>query len=481
MSTIPVEDDLERGKDAPPLYLQLKSVIKKVISDGTLEPGDQIPTEHQLCEEFDISRTPVRQALQELVNEGVLSRQQGSGTFVSHGPFEEVSLSALITEKQWEAPLSKAVKKYNEKNSPTLNMNTEILGRPHFRERFLTSIGKGEAPDLALIDSAWVTEFAAYRFIEPLDELEGDWLEGIKGQLLQPFLTRNQYNGKLFALQPEANVSLLWYRKDVFDRLELKPPDSWPELIDTSKKLKREGWEYPLAFAGGTAAGETTTYQLLPLIWSTGGDIFQDHDVGLQDGGIKAVRFLKELVLDHRVVPPNVHEFSWDEPARLFADGEVAMSFGGSYEKKSLLQKAGWSEEEFKEKVGWTPLPGPKRGEEAATTGGMTYVVPRQAEHPRLSMEILNEVVKQDSIIKFCQKNDRIPTTSGAIDSLDPSGSSFSQQITNLLSHAHTPPGLVQYANISEQLQLMLERVLTRQMSPEKSVQKASEVIEALR
>jgi len=482
MGNFSADKELNKGKDASPLYLQLKSVIKEVISEGTLQPGEQIPTEHQLCQEFDISRTPVRQALQELVTEGVLTRQQGSGTFVSHGPFEEVSLSALITEKQWKAPLLEAVRKHNEKNTaPPVTLDTEILGRPHFRERFLTYIGQGEAPDLALIDSAWVTEFAAYRFIEPLDELEGDWLEDIKEQLLQPFLTRNQYDGKLFALQPEANVSLLWYRKDLFNRLGLEPPASWPELIDTSKKLKREGWEYPLAFVGGTAAGETTTYQLLPLVWSAGGDIFKNHEVGLQDGGVRAVRLLKELVLNHRVAPPNTHEFSWDEPARLLAEGEVAMSFGGSYEKKSLLQKAGWSEKEFREKVGWTPLPGPKRGEEAATTGGMTYVVPRQAEHPRLSMDILKEVVKPDSIIRFCRENDRIPTTRGAIDTLDPSGSSFSQRITNLLSHAHAPPGLVQYANISEQLQLMLERVLTRQMSPEKSVQKASEVIEALR
>jgi multiple sugar transport system substrate-binding protein len=473
---------LDRSQDSKPFYLQLKRIIKKEVSSGELEPGDQIPTEHKLCEEFDISRTPVRQALQELVNEGVLSRQQGSGTFVSKESMEEVSISALITEGQWATPLSEAVDKYNQKRNGTpVNLNMEILGRPHFRERFLTYIGKGEAPDLALVDSAWVTEFAAYRFIEPLSELDSNWLDHIQDQLLKPFLARNRYNEALYALQPEANVSLLWYRKDVFKRLDLDPPISWRNLVETSEKLKGEGWDYPLAFAGGTAAGETTTYQLLPLIWSAGGAIFKDHEVGLRDGGVKAVNFLGELVLEHEVAPPNVHDFSWDEPARLFAEGEVAMAFGGSYEKKKLLQESGWSSEEFDRKVGWTALPGLKQGQEAATTGGMAYVILRQAEHPELAMEILKEVLQPTSIIRFCRRNDRIPTTKGAIDALDPTGSSFSHQVTKLLAHAHAPPGLVQYANISEQIQLMIERVLTEQMTPEKSVQKAAEVIEALK
>ncbi len=482
MGMSPDNYNLNRNEDSSPLYLQLKSVIEEEISKGSLQPGDQIPTEHQLCDQFGISRTPVRQALQELVNEGILSRQQGSGTFVSKEPFEEVSLSALITEKQWATPLSEAVEKYNAKsNTPPVNIDIEVLGRPHFRERFLTSIGKGEAPELALIDSAWVTEFAAYRFIEPLDELDEDWLDHIQDQLLKPFLSRNRYDGNLYALQPEANVSLLWYRKDVLNRLDLNPPASWSGLVEVSKKLKEKEWNYPLAFVGGTAAGETTTYQLLPLVWSAGGAIFDDHEVGLQDGGVKAVDFLGELVLDHEVAPPNVHEYSWDEPARMFAEGEVAMAFGGSYEKKRLMQESGWSEEEFKEKVGLVTLPGPQKGREAATTGGMAYVVLRQAEHPELAIEVLKEVMKPSSILRFCSSNDRIPTTKGAIKTLDSSGDSFSHQITNLLTHAQAPPGLVQYANISEQLQLMLERVLTKQMTPEKSVQKAAEVIQALR
>ena len=475
------DSKLQRGEGAPPLYKQLKEIIRDEIAKGSLDSGEQIPTEYELCKKFSISRTPVRQALKELVNEGVLSRRQGSGTFVSEKPTQKITLSALITEKQWTDPLARATDRLNEKsNGPSIELDLEVLGRPHFHERILSHIGKGEAPDLALMDSAWVTEFAAYQFIKPLNEIDGDWTARIQEQLLEPFVNRNLYQGNLYALQPEANVSLLWYRKDEFDRLGLGPPHSWSELVEVAQRLKKAGWKFPLAFAGGTAAGETTTYQLLPLIWGGGGAILKDGKIGLKDGGVKAVEFLHDLVHRYEVAPVDVHEFSWNQPLCMFAEERVAMAFGGSYEKKRLHQYSGWNGEEFWKRVGWVALPGPKKGERYATAGGMVYALSRQAEHPKMAAKILREVMDKNAIINFCGKNDRVPTTRGAIEALDPRISRFSHQISALLSYAQAPPGLVQYANISEQLQLMFERVLLDQTSPAKSVKRASEVIAAL-
>jgi len=66
-----------------PLYHQLTGVIKREIKIGSLKPGDKLPSEKELCEKYRISRTTVRQALLSLVNEGLLYRKQGKGTFVA--------------------------------------------------------------------------------------------------------------------------------------------------------------------------------------------------------------------------------------------------------------------------------------------------------------------------------------------------------------------------------------------------------------
>ena len=67
-----------------PLYYQLKLHIESQIRSGVWQPGDQVPSESVLGEKFHVSRTTVRQALGELVNQGMLTRVQGKGTFVAH-------------------------------------------------------------------------------------------------------------------------------------------------------------------------------------------------------------------------------------------------------------------------------------------------------------------------------------------------------------------------------------------------------------
>jgi GntR family transcriptional regulator len=72
-----------------PLYYQLMNIIEELINSGTYKPGELIPSENQLCKQYEISRTTVRQAIQELVNSGKLIRTQGRGTFVNTARFEK--------------------------------------------------------------------------------------------------------------------------------------------------------------------------------------------------------------------------------------------------------------------------------------------------------------------------------------------------------------------------------------------------------
>lgn len=77
-------------KNVPiPLYYQLKKLILDNISQGTLNPGDMLPAELDLTDTLQLSRTTVRQAIIELVNEGHLYRIKGKGTFISEPKIEQ--------------------------------------------------------------------------------------------------------------------------------------------------------------------------------------------------------------------------------------------------------------------------------------------------------------------------------------------------------------------------------------------------------
>lgn len=87
-----------------PLYYQLKELLSGRISSGEWQPGDMLPTEEQLQEQFGLSRTTVRQALKELELEGRIARYRGRGTIVakpkiSHSAEPHFSLTDVLLQQ----------------------------------------------------------------------------------------------------------------------------------------------------------------------------------------------------------------------------------------------------------------------------------------------------------------------------------------------------------------------------------------------
>ena len=66
-----------------PIYYQIKQNIKTWIVNKEYTLGQKIPSENALAKRFQVSRLTVRQAVSELVREGLLSRKRGEGTFVT--------------------------------------------------------------------------------------------------------------------------------------------------------------------------------------------------------------------------------------------------------------------------------------------------------------------------------------------------------------------------------------------------------------
>jgi GntR family transcriptional regulator len=85
-----------------PLYVQVASSLRRRIELEHWKPGDKISTIPELEKEFGVARVTVRRAIELLHNEGLISRQQGRGTFVAKGIKKnrwlelEVSLSTLV-------------------------------------------------------------------------------------------------------------------------------------------------------------------------------------------------------------------------------------------------------------------------------------------------------------------------------------------------------------------------------------------------
>jgi DNA-binding GntR family transcriptional regulator len=96
---VPLPDVVVNRSSPVPLYFQVAEQIEGAIQDGQLAPGDRIANEVALADQLGLSRPTVRQAIQTLVDKGLLVRKRGVGTQVLNAPIRRtVELTSLYDD-----------------------------------------------------------------------------------------------------------------------------------------------------------------------------------------------------------------------------------------------------------------------------------------------------------------------------------------------------------------------------------------------
>src|SRR4051794_27153720 len=95
-------ESLDRSS-ATPIYVQLANLLRAKIEAGDWKPGERIPSENELTQTFGIARMTGRQVLEQLVDEGLLFRVPGKGTFVAQPKIDTRSPAYVGIREQLEA------------------------------------------------------------------------------------------------------------------------------------------------------------------------------------------------------------------------------------------------------------------------------------------------------------------------------------------------------------------------------------------
>ncbi|GAA2701696.1 transcriptional regulator GamR [Aeromicrobium ponti] len=92
-----MSENYMQNKQGTALYYSVKEQILNRIEQGIYPIGGKLPSESDLCTEFEVSRTTVRLALQQLEQEGRIYKMQGKGTFVSQPKIQETITQTINT------------------------------------------------------------------------------------------------------------------------------------------------------------------------------------------------------------------------------------------------------------------------------------------------------------------------------------------------------------------------------------------------
>jgi multiple sugar transport system substrate-binding protein len=199
------------------------------------------------------------------------------------------------------------------------NIRVEVVELPYanlFEKESLDLTSRTGAYDVVMMDDPWFPKLAADSALTPLPRPpDADFLASTLA------VCRNA--GTFYALPYVGNSQLFFYRKDLFEKYKLGPPDSWQDVLKAAQTIG--AGEKMYGYVMRAAPGNSAVADFMPLLWAFGGDIFdaQGKPSLTRPEAIDALRFMLEL---GKVSPPGYAGFNADEVSAHLLQATAAMS-----------------------------------------------------------------------------------------------------------------------------------------------------------
>ena len=335
-------------------------------------------------------------------------------------------------------------------------------------------------PDIFLMDVIWVGQFAASKWLVPLDSLvrTGDIdLEDFFDPIIKQVDT---YRDTLYALPVYNDCGLLYYRKDLLEEHNLKPPVTWRELVRSASYVQeRERDKNPnfFGFVWQGAQYEGLICNFLEFAVSHNGGIIDSaaEIIVFTPENVSVAELMQRLIHEYKISPPNTYTEMKEEETRLTFENGNAM-----YERNwpyawGLHNREGSA---LAGKVGVALLPRAADGQHAATLGGWHVGISEYSDSKNEALMLLKFILSYDTQKKLALDLGWNPGRSDLYN--DPE---IRERIPHLdvlrgsFENAVARPTNPFYTQISEVLQKYLNAILSGESKPERALAKAQKEI----
>jgi ABC-type glycerol-3-phosphate transport system substrate-binding protein len=313
-------------------------ILKRIVESG-YKAGSVIPSEQSLAKTYGTSLSTVRQAINLLVAEGVLSKKQGKGTYITEDKVSLSFLSWIGETPRGESILKDLIRRFEQKNSnisirliPTTFSNT--------KEDLLRLITNGNAPDVAQIVSPWTTYFASMGALSPLEEYVSS--ENLESRFPDKDLLGGTYNGKIHSvawglcpLALIANKKVLREAGVAIDRVPL-PLGEFEEMCRRISLCSGNGEKY--AYGLNVRHDETDFLRIYTFLQAFGGEFVDDEGKVVFNcaENVEGFGWIKGLLGSCRIYAGDIYSIR-----DRFARDEIAFMTDGPWIKYILEELTG--------------------------------------------------------------------------------------------------------------------------------------------
>jgi len=222
---------------------------------------------------------------------------------------------------------------------PNITVKQTNFPYDQYNQKVATLVPAGKGPDLINLYYGWLPKYVSSGYLQPLPEADFPAAD-IENNFF-PFVQTAKLNGSYYALPTGVRTLGLFYNKDLFVKAGIdpnKPPTTWEELVDYTKKLTEKDGKDQFVIEGfGWEPGSQLHHWFRDgLLYQAGGkDTSDDRTTVLWNespAGLEAFKYLIDFAKEHKV---GINGFYTDD-ANAFKTGHAAINVDGSYRLGSI-------------------------------------------------------------------------------------------------------------------------------------------------
>ena len=374
--------------------------------------------------------------------DGPTRSNESKGAIDNEPATGEITIWAMGNEGE---VLDQLAAKFEDEN-PDVTVNVTAVPWESAHDRIATSIAGGETPDISMLGTTWVGEFAATGALEPTPEglvEPSDFFEGSWGTAV--------VDDVAYGVPWYVDTRVLYYRTDMAEAAGVEPPTTWEEAKTFSAALQEQGAKSGVSLPPG---GFDSWQYISPNAWQDGGDILSEDgtEFTFDTEAWKAAFEYYNSYFEEGIAEPT--RFETGEIEQEFIDGTVGSFFSGPFHVGLLREQGG---EDFADKFAVAMVPG--ESSRTSFTGGGNLAVFNDSENRDASWKFVRWLSEPETQIEWYEISTDLPSTTAAFEDPqfadDPYLSVFAEQ----LADSKAPPAIPTWAQVSAVIDQELEKV----------------------
>ncbi len=334
-------------------------------------------------------------------------------------------------------------------------------------DKFVTAITAGTTPDLAMVGTTWMGEFAG---LDALDPAPGSidpsvFFEGAEAT--------TQVDGTSYGVPWYVETRLVYYRTDIAEEAGYSEvPSDWDGFKKMAADLQSKGgseWGISLQ------PGETGSWQtVMPFAWTNGAEVATDDAYSFDTPEmVDAVKYYQSFFTDKIANPSPVP----DELVANFTNGDEPMFISGPW-MRSLVEETGG--DGFADQYDVAPIPMPEGGTPSSFVGGSNLAVFKSTENRDTAWAFVEWLTEPDTQIEWYEATTDLPSVQSAWDdealASDPKLSAFGTQ----LETAQAPPTFPTWEEVVASFDDSIEEVTKADADPAEAMKQVQSNAESI-